>query len=222
MPNHVTNHLYIIATEERRKEVMEAIKGEAEEQYIDFNKIIKMPESLNIESGSRGEDGMEYIRLKGKSFNTSEEKERIERFDSRYKGEERERALEMGKTYLSNLAKYGCTTWYEWSRRVWGTKWNAYDQECDGERIAFNTAWNSPAPIFEELSRMFPDVTFKVEFADEDCGYNTGEGTYKNGVADMNYPAGGSDEAYGLYLRTHEWAKDSLVKEDGEWKWIDD
>lgn len=222
MPNHVTNFLYINAPEERRKEVLAAIKGDAEEQYIDFNKIIKMPESLNIESGSRGEDGMRYIELMGKSYLTSGEETWINKFDARYKDEEREKVLEMGRTYLNNLANYGCKTWYEWSRRMWGTKWNAYDQEYDGEKISFNTAWNSPDPIFEELSRMFPDVEFGVVYADEDCGCNTGEGTYKDGYADMYYPDNCSDDAYRIYLRTHDWASGELQKVDGEWKWLDD
>ncbi len=53
MPNHVTNKLEFVGEQERIDEILEAIKNdEAGIGSIDFNKIIPMPESLNITSGS--------------------------------------------------------------------------------------------------------------------------------------------------------------------------
>ena len=52
MPNHVTNRLTIHAEGKRLEEILDAIKSdEAGRGSIDFNKLIPMPESLNIESG---------------------------------------------------------------------------------------------------------------------------------------------------------------------------
>ena len=59
MPNHVINRLEFDCPEERRKEILSAIcyddSTESERTgigTIDFNKIIPMPPSLDIESGS--------------------------------------------------------------------------------------------------------------------------------------------------------------------------
>ena len=53
MPNHVTNNIYLKGDSDRIRELLEAIKND---EYgtgsIDFNKIIPMPESLDITSGS--------------------------------------------------------------------------------------------------------------------------------------------------------------------------
>lgn len=70
---------------------------------------------------------------------------------------------------------------YEWCCNNWGTKWNAYEIGFDYNAICFDTAWSTPTPIFEALSKQFPDVTFLVEYADEDAGYNCGKMKYRAG-----------------------------------------
>lgn len=55
MPNHVSNILTIIGEHTDVKHVLESISGINEDGKLiplDFNKVIPMPESLNIESGS--------------------------------------------------------------------------------------------------------------------------------------------------------------------------
>ena len=66
--------------------------------------------------------------------------------------------------------------WYDWSVRNWGTKWDAYDVdvEVDIGYIRFDTAWNTPIPIFRKLSTDL-GVPIYVVFADEDIsGNNSG------------------------------------------------
>ena len=46
MPNHITNQLTIVGTEEQVKQVREAIIGEGEDQFIDFNKVAPIPKEL--------------------------------------------------------------------------------------------------------------------------------------------------------------------------------
>jgi hypothetical protein len=109
--------------------------------------------------------------------------------------------------YQGNLGKdekrlYGKNNWYDWSVRNWGTKWNSYDY--DGEplhdgfnQIEFQTAWNQPEPVIEQLSRMFPDAQFRHAWADEDIGANAGEIVYQNGEQlECDVPARHSKEAY--------------------------
>ena len=66
MPNHVINRLEFECSEERLKELLSAIcyDNNAETETvgigtIDFNKIIPMPESLDIECGSRTDRGID-------------------------------------------------------------------------------------------------------------------------------------------------------------------
>lgn len=65
--------------------------------------------------------------------------------------------------------------WYDWAQREWGTKWNATFAKLDEElhEISFETAWNHPQPVIDELARRagFP---IHVAYADEDLGRNLG------------------------------------------------
>lgn len=70
---------------------------------------------------------------------------------------------------------------YDWCIKHWGTKWNAYDIGFGYDDICFCTAWNTPLPIWAELSKRFPELYLEVEYADEDRGSNCGTLTYLNG-----------------------------------------
>lgn len=110
--------------------------------------------------------------------------------------------LALGKKYLDNQIQYGATTWYSWRTANWGTKWNLGAEDCEQvnkSTLAFNTAWASPQPIIEALSKKFPDVEFGLEWADEDLGNNVGTVTFKNGeMIDEYVPEPYSKEAYEL------------------------
>lgn len=72
--------------------------------------------------------------------------------------------------------------WYQWSVENWGTKWNAYDIEKWENIIEFQTAWSHPYPVIVAMSKRFPDVTFNIEYADEDIhGDNFGAYQITNG-----------------------------------------
>lgn len=77
---------------------------------------------------------------------------------------------------------YGNRNWYDWNMKHWGTKWNAYNplEPVDNE-IRFETAWNAPMKVIEELSFMFNDLEITIDYADEDIGFNCGRTTFKNG-----------------------------------------
>jgi hypothetical protein len=91
------------------------------------------------------------------------------------------------------------SNWYEWNKKNWGSKWNAYgqpkedeieileqrnnardfiarDKNNDGKlviiRYPFQTAWSTVSNVVEKLSEMFPEVKIKYAFLDE--GYNFG------------------------------------------------
>lgn len=219
MPNHITNVLIVHGSSEQAKDVFAYMKTESSE--FDFNQIAPMPKELDIESSSDGKVGMEYLLYKSNDG--------FERYVDTYENveklseERKSRIIELGKKYLSNIAKYGYTNWYDWCLANWGTKWNAYDiEKRDDYTIEFNTAWSGVPKLIRQLSLKFPEVEFEYIYADEDVSYNTGQGTIKNGVMNMSYPEGGSNEAFEIYFATHEQARDYFEFVNGEWRYKED
>lgn len=168
-------------------------------KVFDFNKLIPMPESLGIESGSMTNENIIYylterctipvrrlssdkvellnkLSISSLTDNWSEEvfhRVMARAFDE--SEEERQRRYDSGKIYVSNFQTYGATTWYGWCCAHWGTKWNACDTEIiDADTISFNTAWSNPDPILHKLAEMYPDAEIEHWWADEDMGSNTG------------------------------------------------
>ena len=189
MPNHITNRLKIIGTDEQITKVRSEIKGEDENQFIDFNKIAPMPKELeNTQSPLRIISQEEYDeqekRLVEDDFSDTEKRFGISRGLTK----------ELADEYMS---KFGYAEWYGWQSNNWGTKWNAYGQtELDADELEFDTAWSTPYKIMLKLSEKYPDVTFDVQYADEDFGYNVGTYTLMGGeLLDENIPKGGTVEA---------------------------
>lgn len=158
---------------------------------IDFNKLIPMPESLEIEAGSRTDSGLDaYCRFIAGDKTAEDFK----------KAHPAEWAL--GKQAYENIRQYGSPTWYEWCNKNWGTKWNAYscvELGKDDDTLEFFTAWSSVPIILEALSKKYPDQTISYRWADEDVGSNVGEAVFQNGkLVDSSIPVSGSREAYEL------------------------
>ena len=62
MPNHVRNIIVIETDKEKITEILDAIKNDEKGiGSIDFNKLIPMPETLNIECGSSTRKGLEMF-----------------------------------------------------------------------------------------------------------------------------------------------------------------
>ena len=198
MPNHVENHIEFNGD---KQQIDAMLKKIGSDEYgigtIDFKKIINMPETLNIEAGSRTDHGLkayrEFIEVYTAGRSDKEALKALENIPT-----ESENAFlcqrtdikrdewELGKIAWQNIRKYGAPTWYEWSITNWGTKWNAYGYEegtdysaCD--ELTFQTAWSAPHPILRKLSEMFPEIVFKHQWADEDIGMNCGERCYLGG-----------------------------------------
>jgi len=193
VPNYIKNRLTV---KEKVGEVFAFLKGD--KSTIDFNKIIPMPECLNIDETSLGDKGMKYLYLSATEdlFRGKEIEEIKNRLIQRKQFEE---AVELGKKYLLNIANTGSKTWYGWARKNWGTKWNALGPSVISENcIEFDTAWDGVVALIEKLSAIFPDVVFEYKYADEDTGCNCGYGIIKNGVSEMVFPEKCSREAYEL------------------------
>ena len=177
MPNHVRN----IIKMEGITSLPLFKKGEEAEGLFDFNTVTPMPESLNIESGTRGEKGLRKYKsfleeTRGLSGSAVKEAE------LRNAQEVGEGVWNLGKQYYENLQKYGFATWYEWAWHNWGTKWNAYDGHTKGtDTVVFLTAWNDPTPVIKQLAAMYPDSVIEHWYADEFAGHNAGYRKYEDG-----------------------------------------
>ena len=195
MPNHITNLISFGNQPEQVAAFHQMLHDLRQEDgvygSIDFNKLIPMPESLNIESGSRTSSGLEAYRRFMNGDKTAEV----------FK-EEHPEEWALGKHAYENIQQYGSPTWYEWCNKNWGTKWNAYscvELGKDDNTLEFYTAWSSVPTILEALSKKYPDQAISYCWADEDIGSNVGEAVYKNGIIiDSNIPEPGSREAYEL------------------------
>lgn len=73
----------------------------------------------------------------------------------------------LGKKYFDNVVKYNAETWYGWSTRNWGTKWDLseYVANDNDNTIMFNTAWSTPVPILKKLAALHGN--FNIEVDDE-------------------------------------------------------
>lgn len=225
MPNHVINHISLQGAPEQIQSMLEAIKSdEIGIGSVDFNKIIPMPKSLDIEKSTRTDRGLKAYRdfIEVYTFGRSAEDALKALEDIPVKSEEvflRQRTdiprdeWELGKAAWHNIYQYGAPTWYDWAINNWGTKWNAYGygedtiDYHDGDMLYFQTAWAAPHSVLAKLAEMFPDVALEHEWADEDIGQNCGRYSYQNGERieeyfpkpkkkPLNLPAG-----YGTMIR---------------------
>ncbi len=187
-------------------------EDEERKRFFDFNKIIEMPESLDIESGSMTEQCIVYyltdrctlplrslpddrkniieklvVNMFGGECWAQEVFNRVLKDTKGAEEEKKNKWYQKGKTYVENYQKYGAATWHEWRVKHWGTKWNACESEVKGEDVVeFETAWSAPIPVVEELSRMYPEKVVNIMWADEDTGNNTGEIAYQSGLVALD------------------------------------
>lgn len=126
MPNHISQQLSICGADAPK--AVKQIAGT--ESAFDFNRVIPMPQEVNIEEGSDGCMGLaaitgrcdEYLSygwVRTLGVRTAPE-------FAAYLERERPHAIDLAKKYLSNQQKFGHATWYGWCNANWGTKWNAY------------------------------------------------------------------------------------------------
>lgn len=225
MPNHVRNVIKMQGITELPlfRTYDDGSKG------FDFNKMILMPESLNMDSGSMIDDYAIYYltdRCTVPVSRVSAEKKAVitkmiannmfgsEEWIQRIFNKVMERAFdeteakckkmyEDGKAYVENLQNYGYASWYDWCIANWDTKWNAYDNETEGtDCIKFSTAWANPEPVIRKLAEMYPRVKIEHWWADEDTGNNTGYRIFEEGKEteeSVGYYENCSKEAYSCY-----------------------
>jgi hypothetical protein len=213
-----------------------------EENPFDFNKVIPMPESLNVNSGPVTDTSLaayDIINSKGLSWDWDiRKKNPIGEYHAFHKTRTGSTVtleeyikmeiaigsadLKLGEKLCKNVELYGCPTWYEWCCRNWGTKWNAAEptSELNGNtlKIVFDTAWSHPRPVIKKLASLFPDLRIDHNWADEDIGSNTGTSNYKYGIIEYTEcPEDCSQRAY--YLYEYCWERQACFGQDSTGKY---
>ena len=251
MPNNITNIWTFEGGSEQVHAMLDKIKSDKLGfGSIDFNKIIPMPESLNIEAGSRTDNAL-YVCMAalnpaapdmGLPKLSGEEYQKLAGIVGRSKGEQFTKpdaqrissilrfttlsdAIAAGQVVVSNFLQYGSGDWYDWRNRNWGTKWNAYQVHFDQESqsIHFLTAWDTPLLVMDKLSHMFPEIKMDLQWADEDIGHNVGHIVFLAGEPiDGDIPEGGSREAFEMAFQIHgaEAADFDLVLDEKEGNYV--
>lgn len=203
MPNWVQNEIiFENAGDEKVEALIREVKlaTESEDYTFDFNKLIPMPKSLEIESGSNTDRAIAYYvterltvpveqtnlsELISNHFSNDWANEVVSwlKNSPETSTEVWDKLYEDGKQYMYNREHYGCYTWFDWCCRNWGTKWNACNAEWDLDNgtLVFQTAWSPPIPVIETLAEKYPDIEFTHRWADEDIGNNCGQMWYSGG-----------------------------------------
>lgn len=177
MPNHVTHRLFVRQGDPEA--LRPFIRWDEDSVTFDFNTLIPMPKSLDIEAGRKGEDG--YAALFGNWTNVSVFDEHRERLTFKSRADliahlqaNSPDVLTLGQAYHDNLAAHGAKHSYEWSVKHWGTKWNSYSLHFphdDLSEMVFDTAWSVPEPVFHDLAKRLPEHEIEIFSFDEGHGF---------------------------------------------------
>lgn len=184
-------------------------------RFPDFNKIVPMPDGLNITSDSWSNliDG----------FSSHEPlKKFIDKIKNGITDEDLKTGLATLNQSIINYITTGYATWYEWSCAKWGTKCNSYSCEHENDNVwLFDTAWSGVPDIIEAMSKQFPDVTINYDYADEDTGYNVGIYVFKDGLVSHTEIENGSKEAYELAFKLRPEYAEHYHLVDGNYEYKD-
>lgn len=169
MPNHCTNQVRIYGPVESAKALFELMTVEEDGKlHVTFDKLIPKPKVFDglHTGGATLPDGSYVTRWYEVEINGQRHIEAVPE-----------------STLAKWEAEYGARDWYDWGVKHWGTKWDAYSSEtveyheyddCAEIELEFDTAWGPPEPVFKEMRRRFPDLTYAalylIEGGWEGCG----------------------------------------------------
>lgn len=223
MPNHVMNVLKMKGITTLPLFTQDDLEG----QMFDFNKIIPMPESLQVDAGTIEGLAMEAVLRKLSvpqsvmptiRVTPTMSDDEYQRLMTTVKKSEEE-LCKLGLVYISNKALHGATSWYSWCCSNWGTKWNSnHNKKRDEDTITFETAWCPPLPVTAQLAQMYPDAKIEHWWAGENAGNISGYVKCESGKSSIEYHEYGSSAAYQNYVFC--WGKSKCLYQDDNGLWF--
>jgi len=196
MPNWCECDLKVSGPKDKTEEFRKAISCADDKSAFRINNIIPIPDSLRDAVAGSDERyfdclyGSEELYDNLKKIYKIETNDRMEALKTIVGGFEVSTtktndelisdAIAKAEHYKKNEESFGHTTWYSWCTEKWGTKWDCNNavirkvKEKDGKLIivyGFETAWSPPIAAIEEISKKFPDLTFKLRYFEAGCGF---------------------------------------------------
>ena len=167
MPNWTTNYTTFIGS----KDTIDTIYSyfDVEEDIFDFDKVVPMPETLRATASPVNIiDDEEFKEEHGVLPETLEE---IDHFLISYKDrEEKTKKHSFGVQNMTSTMSavlrenYGTNNWYDWHVDHWGVKWEGCSISIEYKSdnillVRYDTPWDTPEGIFENLENKFEDLT---------------------------------------------------------------
>ena len=166
MPNWVENHLMMKGDKKIIKELYERFRTDEADEYsgeygIDFNKILPMPESLNIESGSKSSKSHEiYNKFMGQEGlpDPDESPEEFAEAEEKYFQElekKQARCWEDMKSSHRSVIASGEKTWKEWLNDFTATMKSDAPFPLYTEVVEYARLFDGHEPTEEEINNLF-------------------------------------------------------------------
>jgi hypothetical protein len=185
MPNYVKNIItFEEVSDEQMEEILEAIKNdEYGRGSIDFNKIIPIPEEINNYYSAESHEWCAVnwgTKWNAVDFDMDLDNSLAMKMRQNFRDAGDDISIEEAKETLENEIAFGEVEYSDYINV-----------------LEFNTAWNAPHPILEQLTKMYPNILLRHQWADDDFGFNVGTCEYQDDyLIYENIPVGGSSEAY--------------------------
>ena len=168
MPNYVYNTVTFNPEDVEKVKALVCTPGV--DESFDFDKIIPMPKTLSIVSGSSTYAAIDFLNGRFDKIKDYPDEGDFPDVDKFLDSTTHPSTLPELAVYASivqyNFAAYGASDWYTWRNRHWNTKWNACEPYWCDNVCHFDTAWSSPDPVFLELSKKL-GIRFTVESEEE-------------------------------------------------------
>jgi hypothetical protein len=104
-----------------------------------------------------------------------------------------------------NLKECGYESFYDWSVKHWGTKWNCCDPFINELGMSFTTAWSPPTPVIEALATLL-NKDIRMTYIEEGMSFVGEFYAYGNGtIVDNCYDIKDAPESLLEEVGYEEW-----------------
>ena len=151
--------------------------------YLDFNKIVTVPENLQFHNGMSLNDGVEMVKRKIIAV-------------------ELMKLLTNNKSSDYNTLSDMFSEWLAWTKKNWGTTVQPIEFEIFGNCIYISTIDSVPIPVFKKLSEILV-TKIKLAYASDIFGRDTGRMVFEYGkIVSEFYPENNSNESERIFIES--------------------
>lgn len=217
MPSHIQNIISFNGDQEDIQSLLNSIKADDRKvRSIDFERIDPIPERMDIEAGSRTDQGLglyeDFVEIYCLGVNRTTEEllnipEESEKVYLKLKPDIDPTTWELGRQAFRYQLEHNAKDWLRRCIDNWGTKWDDYNfSEGEPQRVVrCQTVWSAPHSIMEKLSALYPKIEITHSWADEDLGCKCGQRVYLGGECIEEYVPSNDMEAVEFACKVWEY-----------------